>query len=127
MALLGTLRATWSRAAGGRMPLMLRATKPASQERTVVIFSRAQRLPPSSSLVSGYPGASERGIFDQSWFAQLLPWRMQQVRTRARGNEYQPKNIKRIATHGWLKRISTRGGIEVILRRLIKGRKSLSH
>ncbi|XP_029929668.1 large ribosomal subunit protein bL34m [Myripristis murdjan] len=58
---------------------------------------------------------------------QQLPWEYQQVRTRKRGTEYQPKNIKRKRTHGWIKRISTQGGIEVILRRMLKGRKSLTH
>ncbi|XP_030631523.1 large ribosomal subunit protein bL34m [Chanos chanos] len=61
------------------------------------------------------------GIFQQ------LPWHYQQVRTGKRGTEYQPSNIKRKRTHGWIKRISTRGGIEVILRRMLKGRKSLTH
>ncbi|XP_061653760.1 39S ribosomal protein L34, mitochondrial [Phyllopteryx taeniolatus] len=56
-----------------------------------------------------------------------LPWQYQQVRTRKRGIEYQPKNLKRKRTHGWIKRLSTRGGIEVLLRRMLKGRKSLSH
>uniref|UniRef100_A0A663N614 Large ribosomal subunit protein bL34m n=1 Tax=Athene cunicularia TaxID=194338 RepID=A0A663N614_ATHCN len=50
-----------------------------------------------------------------------------QIRTKARGNEYQPNNRKRKRTHGWIKRISTPAGIEVILRRMLKGRKSLSH
>lgn len=54
-------------------------------------------------------------------------WQYQQIRTVKRGTEYQPKNIKRKRTHGWIKRISTRGGIEVILRRMLKGRKSLTH
>ncbi|XP_007573843.1 large ribosomal subunit protein bL34m isoform X2 [Poecilia latipinna] len=58
---------------------------------------------------------------------QQLPWLHQQVRTRKRGTEYQPSNIKRINTHGWIKRMSSRGGIEVILRRMLKRRKSLSH
>ncbi|XP_037131344.1 39S ribosomal protein L34, mitochondrial [Syngnathus acus] len=65
--------------------------------------------------------AKDMGVFRQ------LPWQYQQVRTRKRGNEYQPKNLKRKRTHGWIKRLSTRGGIEVILRRMLKGRKSLSH
>ncbi|NWT48311.1 RM34 protein, partial [Uria aalge] len=55
------------------------------------------------------------------------PWNHQQIRTKARGNEYQPNNRKRKRTHGWIKRISTPGGIEVILRRMLKGRKSLTH
>uniref|UniRef100_A0A8C5TH61 Large ribosomal subunit protein bL34m n=1 Tax=Malurus cyaneus samueli TaxID=2593467 RepID=A0A8C5TH61_9PASS len=54
-------------------------------------------------------------------------WGFQQIRGKSRGNEYQPNNWKRKRTHGWIKRISTPGGIAVILRRMIKGRKSLSH
>ncbi|XP_008305192.1 large ribosomal subunit protein bL34m [Stegastes partitus] len=65
--------------------------------------------------------AEGSGVFQQ------LPWQYQQVRTRKRGTEYQPKNIKRKRTHGWIKRLSSQGGIEVILRRMLKGRKSLSH
>ncbi|XP_048415643.1 39S ribosomal protein L34, mitochondrial [Stegostoma tigrinum] len=59
--------------------------------------------------------------------SRLFPWSQGQVRTKKRGTEYQPKTIKRIRTHGWKKRISTRGGIEVILRRMLKGRKSLTY
>ncbi|XP_062815235.1 large ribosomal subunit protein bL34m [Anolis carolinensis] len=55
------------------------------------------------------------------------PWSCQQIRTKARGNEYQPSNIKRKHKHGWIKRIRTASGIEVILRRMLKGRKSLTH
>lgn len=65
--------------------------------------------------------AEGSGVFQQP------PWQYQQVRTRKRGTEYQPKNIKRKRTHGWIKRISSQGGIEVLLRRMLKGRKSLSH
>ncbi|KAL7842555.1 hypothetical protein SRHO_G00242440 [Serrasalmus rhombeus] len=57
----------------------------------------------------------------------LPSWQYQQVRTGKRGTEYQPKNIKRKRTHGWIKRISTQSGIEVILRRMLKGRRSLTH
>uniref|UniRef100_A0A8B9HX88 Large ribosomal subunit protein bL34m n=1 Tax=Astyanax mexicanus TaxID=7994 RepID=A0A8B9HX88_ASTMX len=59
--------------------------------------------------------------------SQIPSWHCQQVRTKKRGMEYQPNNIKRKRTHGWIKRISTQGGIEVILRRMLKGRRSLSH
>ncbi|KAF3699162.1 39S ribosomal protein L34, mitochondrial [Channa argus] len=76
------------------------------------LFSRCELL---SAQAEG------SGVFQQ------LPWQHQQVRTRKRGTEYQPKNIKRKRTHGWIKRLSSRGGIEVILRRMLKGRKSLSH
>ncbi|NWW27634.1 RM34 protein, partial [Falcunculus frontatus] len=54
-------------------------------------------------------------------------WGLQQIRAKSRGNEYQPNNWKRKRTHGWIRRISTAGGIAVILRRMLKGRKSLSH
>ncbi|KPP66211.1 39S ribosomal protein L34, mitochondrial-like [Scleropages formosus] len=74
-----------------------------------------------SPLLATCPGAELRPVF------QPLPWSHQQARTVKRGTEYQPKNLKRKRTHGWIKRISSRGGIEVILRRMLKGRKSLSH
>ncbi|KAM5238288.1 large ribosomal subunit protein bL34m [Ctenodactylus gundi] len=51
----------------------------------------------------------------------------QQARGKARGNEYQPSNIKRKHKHGWIRRLSTPAGVQVILRRMLKGRKSLSH
>ncbi|KAG7524538.1 39S ribosomal protein L34, mitochondrial [Solea senegalensis] len=73
------------------------------------------RCGPLSSQAEG------SGVFQQP------PCQYQQVRTRKRGTEYQPKNIKRKRTHGWIKRLSSQGGIEVILRRMLKGRKSLSH
>ncbi|XP_070292759.1 LOW QUALITY PROTEIN: large ribosomal subunit protein bL34m [Salvelinus sp. IW2-2015] len=76
---------------------------------------------PDFSVWSSHITAEGAGVFQQ------LPWHHQQVRTGKRGTEYQPKNIKRKRTHGWIKRISTQGGIEVILRRMLKGRKSLSH
>ncbi|KAI3375110.1 hypothetical protein L3Q82_021623, partial [Scortum barcoo] len=63
------------------------------------------RCGPLSSQAEG------SGVFQQ------LPWQYQQVRTRKRGTEYQPKNIKRKRTHGWIKRISSPSGIEVLLRR----------
>ncbi|CAJ0918316.1 unnamed protein product [Ranitomeya imitator] len=60
--------------------------------------------------------------------SRTLPpnWSLLPVRTKKRGMEYQPKFLKRQRTHGWIKRTSTRGGIEVILRRMLKGRKSLT-
>uniref|UniRef100_A0A8C3T691 Large ribosomal subunit protein bL34m n=1 Tax=Chelydra serpentina TaxID=8475 RepID=A0A8C3T691_CHESE len=52
---------------------------------------------------------------------------IQQIHTNARWNEYQPKKLKRKRTHGWIKRIRTPSGIEVIPRHMLKGKKSLSH
>ncbi|CAL8345992.1 unnamed protein product [Merluccius merluccius] len=90
------------------------------------VLSRTSAGPPGIARPPGVAGplqtrAEGLGVFPQ------LPWRHQQVRTKKRGTEYQPKNIKRKRTHGWIKRISTRGGIAVLLRRMLKGRKSLSH
>ncbi|XP_062843952.1 39S ribosomal protein L34, mitochondrial [Trichomycterus rosablanca] len=81
-----------------------------------------------SSLVFKWTGEEQRTLTSKgSWISQSPPWHYQQVRWGKRGTEYQPKNLKRKRTHGWIKRISTQGGIEVILRRMLKGRKSLSH
>lgn len=43
------------------------------------------------------------------------------------GMEYQPNNLQRKRKHGYLKRMKTAGGREVIRRRKAKGRKHLSH
>lgn len=51
----------------------------------------------------------------------------QQARGKARGNEYQPSNVKRKHKHGWVRRLSTAAGVQVVLRRMLKGRKSLTH
>ncbi|XP_069734435.1 large ribosomal subunit protein bL34m [Phaenicophaeus curvirostris] len=88
------------------------------QLRTVSLFSSPLELPLGSRLSLKAAGACP-GLESS--------WNCQQVRTKARGNEYQPNNRKRKRTHGWIKRISTPAGVAVILRRMLKGRKSLSH
>ncbi|XP_060038401.1 large ribosomal subunit protein bL34m [Erinaceus europaeus] len=58
------------------------------------------------------------------------PWGgpgVQPSRGRTRGTEYQPSNIKRKHKHGWTRRLSSPAGVQVVLRRMCKGRKSLSH
>ncbi|XP_048198492.1 39S ribosomal protein L34, mitochondrial [Perognathus longimembris pacificus] len=80
-------------------------------------------------------GGSLLGPFSRSaallggrWLQPRIgPGLPQQVRGKARGNEYQPSNIKRKHKHGWIRRLSTPAGVQVILRRMLKGRKSLSH
>ncbi|KAI9500161.1 ribosomal protein L34 [Coemansia spiralis] len=50
-----------------------------------------------------------------------------QVRWRTCGNEYQPSNIRRKRKHGFLRRLRTRSGRKILQRRMLKGRKFLSH
>nr|XP_054754271.1 uncharacterized protein LOC129260287 [Lytechinus pictus] len=51
----------------------------------------------------------------------------QPSRGKARGNEYQPSNRKRKTKHGFHKRMKTQGGIGTIWKRLLKGRRLLTH
>ncbi|BGP20895.1 hypothetical protein JCM10213_003393 [Rhodosporidiobolus nylandii] len=50
-----------------------------------------------------------------------------QVRTAVYGAEYQPSQVKRKRTHGFLARKRSKNGRKVLLRRWGKGRKYLSH
>ncbi|XP_010289285.1 PREDICTED: 39S ribosomal protein L34, mitochondrial [Phaethon lepturus] len=102
----------------GRFFLLQQAAAFPSQLRTATVLSSSLELPLRSHL-----SLKRAGICP----GPVSAWNHQQIRTKARGNEYQPNNRKRKRTHGWIKRISTPGGIEVILRRMLKGRKSLSH
>ncbi|XP_042692217.1 39S ribosomal protein L34, mitochondrial [Centrocercus urophasianus] len=116
-AALGRL---WERAAGGRLFLLQQVAVHPSQLRSVSVFTRCRELP--FSHLSLKPTGTI-----PSFTSPVPSWSHQQIRTKARGNEYQPNNRKRKRTHGWIKRISTPAGIEVILRRMLKGRKSLTH
>ncbi|XP_059687996.1 large ribosomal subunit protein bL34m [Gavia stellata] len=118
MAALGRL---WPRAVGGRFFLLGQAGACPFQLRTASVLSSSLELPLGSHL-SFKPAGACPGLAGPP-----SSWNHQQIRTKARGNEYQPNNRKRKRTHGWIKRISTPAGIEVILRRMLKGRKSLSH
>nr|DBA28278.1 TPA: hypothetical protein GDO54_008665 [Pyxicephalus adspersus] len=106
---------------GGLSRLLWKPSLPTvfTQQRTLSNVFRSWNLGemPSSSLPAG-----------NSILSRAVPshWSLISVRTKRRGMEYQPKFLKRQRTHGWLTRISTRGGIEVILRRKLKGRKSLT-
>ena len=50
-----------------------------------------------------------------------------QVRFAARGTEYQPSQRKRKRKHGFLARKRCRGGRKILIRRMNKRRKFLSH
>ncbi|XP_075380454.1 large ribosomal subunit protein bL34m [Mycteria americana] len=115
MAGLGRL---WPRAVGGRFFLPQQAATCPFQLRTASLLSGSLEPPLRSHLPFKAVGVCP---------GPVSSWNHQQIRTKARGNEYQPNNRKRKRTHGWIKRISTPAGIEVILRRMLKGRKSLSH
>ncbi|KAM6331817.1 large ribosomal subunit protein bL34m [Alca torda] len=133
MAALGRF---WPPALGGRFCLLQQAAACSSQQRTASVLSSSLELPLGSRLslrshpslgnhlsLGSHPSFEPVGVHP----IPASPWNHQQIRTKARGNEYQPNNRKRKRTHGWIKRISTPGGIEVILRRMLKGRKSLTH
>ncbi|XP_060702443.1 39S ribosomal protein L34, mitochondrial [Hemiscyllium ocellatum] len=114
-------RAVWRGCRWGRV-LFLAPVVPSSS--SLYKFSSTLLSRPSGLLTLS-PSVSQLETGGLS--SRLFPWSKGQVRTKKRGTEYQPKVIKRIRTHGWKKRISTRGGIEVILRRMLKGRKSLTY
>ncbi|KAJ6664264.1 hypothetical protein lerEdw1_008483 [Lerista edwardsae] len=110
-------------AARGRSFLLMQrvAASIPFQHRMASVFIPLWRWPLRSCVTL------ERAGTYQNLPGPVVPWSHQQIRTKARGNEYQPSNLKRKHKHGWIRRIRTASGIEVILRRMLKGRKSLTH
>lgn len=54
-------------------------------------------------------------------------WSLISVRTNIRNHFPRPRETKRVLVHGFLKRMSTRGGRLIIMRRILKGKHVLSH
>lgn len=54
-------------------------------------------------------------------------WSLISVRTNIRNHFPKPREYKRIMNHGFEKRMSTRGGRLIIMRRILKGKHILSH
>lgn len=54
-------------------------------------------------------------------------WSLISVRTNIRNHFPKPRENKRIGNHGFEKRMSTRGGRLIIMRRILKGKHILSH
>ncbi|XP_043075374.1 39S ribosomal protein L34, mitochondrial [Puntigrus tetrazona] len=124
---MNTLRTTLLRISGGQS--LCRSNGPnsavssCSQLRSISSLLLSRAVAEQKPVLQGTLNTKAEGVC----VSQQPLWQHQQVRTVKRGTEYQPKNIKRKRTHGWIKRISTPSGIEVILRRMLKGRKSLTH
>lgn len=54
-------------------------------------------------------------------------WSTMSVRTNIRNHFPRAKETKRITVHGWEKRMSTKNGRKIIMRRILKGKHVLSH
>lgn len=54
-------------------------------------------------------------------------WSLISVRTNIRNHFPRPREVKRVLNHGFEKRMSTRGGRLIIMRRILKGKMTLSH
>lgn len=54
-------------------------------------------------------------------------WSTLSVRTNIRDNFPRAKETKRITVHGWEKRMSTKNGRKIIMRRILKGKHVLAH
>lgn len=54
-------------------------------------------------------------------------WSLISVRTNVRNHFPKPREVKRVLNHGYEKRMSTRGGRLIIMRRILAGRMVLTH
>ena len=99
---------------------------------------RARPIPARTSLLfSGFGGSGGRlqaGIPFRSIFAPLLGssssnnlFNYSQVRCVTYGREYQPNTLKRKRSVGFLARLKSIGGRKILKRRMMKGRRYLTH
>ncbi|KAG0308904.1 39S ribosomal protein L34, mitochondrial [Dissophora globulifera] len=85
------------------------------------------------TAISAAPSPALGVSSQSSIFTSLTGFRLpsafgsSQVRFVSYGREYQPSQRVRKRRHGFLARMKSRGGRKVILNRLLKGRKYLSH
>lgn len=54
-------------------------------------------------------------------------WSLISVRTNIRDHFPRPREHKRVGLHGFLKRMSTKPGRRILMRRILRGRHHLSH
>ena len=87
-------------------------------KRLLALNSRAKSDPPMLYLLANNVFTPPHAI---------NPLFQLQVRFAARGTEYQPSQRKRKRKHGFLARKRSHGGRKILIRRMTKGRKFLSH
>lgn len=108
--------------------LARRAAQPSTLFRPSNARSILSSLRPSlTSLSASSPSASSSSPILSLLASQPAAIAPQQKRFAVYGAEYQPSTLKRKRKHGFLKRLRTRSGRNVLSRRFSKGRKYLSH